>query len=129
MPPPCKGIKITDEDIQKFFEYSDKGLHKADVRQSHFSDGFNALVAGKKWRGIHMHELYEPGILEGTTPYLTLLGGFEGARKWFNPMRYTKGQLYHKPVPRPVVDFMKKELFKGKDADVIEAIYQEVIKR
>ncbi len=56
--------KLTEQDIRKFLEYSDKGLHKGSVDERVF-DGFNALVQGKRWRGIHIHELWKKGLEEG----------------------------------------------------------------
>lgn len=109
IPTNCNWQAKTDEDVVKFFEWSEKGKHKQ--RQPHGDlSYFEALRQGKKWAGIHMHELYEPGILAGAVPYFTLLGGEEG-----------------KPIPREVVDFMKKEMFKGEDAETIERCYQQII--
>ena len=44
-------------------------------------------------------------------PYYTILGGEEG----------------DEPVPRSVVDFMKRTLFKGIDAELIETVYQWIL--
>lgn len=96
-------LPVTEEDIKNFFEYSDRGLHKDLVKLSHFDDGFNILLLGKSRRGLHMG-LWEEGVLEGTFPYVTLLEG----------------------LPRAVVDFMKREMFKGIDAQLIEQIYEEL---
>ncbi len=68
-------------------------------------------MEGKRWQGIMMEE-WEKGILEGSTPYWVLLGGE-------NP---------HEILPRYVVDFMKKELFKGTNKDIIENTYRKVLK-
>jgi hypothetical protein len=57
-----------------------------------------------------MHEMYEPGVLEGTMPYYTILGGDD------------------KPAPRAVVDFIKKEMFQGHDSELIETCYQDILK-
>ena len=105
-------LKITDENLKMFFEWSERGLHKQeanDAIRKNTQTGFGALVRGKRLAGIHMHELYEPGILNGTVPYFTLLGGEDGV-----------------PIPREVVDFMKKEMFRGIDAETIEKVYQEI---
>jgi hypothetical protein len=53
--------------------------------------------------------MWEAGVLEGSTPYFTLLGGED------------------KPIPRHVVDFIKKEIFQGQDAGIIESCYQQII--
>lgn len=105
--PDClKNIEITDDDVIKFFEYSDKGMHKEDIKGNYFNDGFNVLIQGKRWRGIHIHELWEQGILDGSVPYMVLV----------------------EDMPRSVVDFMKKEMFQGRDADVIERCYKMINK-
>lgn len=95
--PRClEAIEIQDHDIKRFLEYSERGLHKEDVRMSHFRDGFNTLVQGKIWRGRHM-ELYEDGVMDGSMPYRVIC----------------------EDAPQPVLAFMRKEMFKGQDADKI----------
>lgn len=61
-------------------------------------------------------------------PYYIILGG-DGMtikRKWwqFWKSKYTHK---HKPIPREVVDFMKKEMFKGIDSEIIEMCYQNIL--
>jgi len=109
--PKLKYPTPTEEDIKNFLELSERGLHK-ELENYLKMDGFNALIQGKRWRGIHIHELWEKEILSGLIPYLTILGKE-------NP-KYI--------LPRIVVDFIKKEIFKGYDADLIEYCYQEVLK-
>lgn len=127
MPTNVKWLPKTNEDLKKFFEWSEQGKHKDRVMVGDLSY-FEALRQGKRWAGIHIHEMYEQGVLEGTMPYFTLLGGFNTTvkRKWwqFWKPKYTH---IHKPIPRQVVDFMKKEMFKGKDAEIIEKCYQAII--
>lgn len=118
-------IKITNKDVEKFFEYSDQGKHKQEV-QSMPTQGvftwFWALIQGKRWRGIHM-EQYEQGILDGSMPYFILLWGLAKKRKWW---QFWKDKWIHDPIPRSVVDFMKKEMFKWHDADLIEKVYSSL---
>ena len=109
IPKDLSKIKINSEDIAKFLENSEKGLHKSDIKQSHFKDGFNVLISAKKWRGIHMG-LWEDSILDGSIGYFTLLGG-----------ENTKEIL-----PKSVVNFMKKEMFRGKNEEIIEKIYKKI---
>lgn len=105
--PDCmKSILITDNDIKMFFENSERGLHK-DKISNRKMDGFNALIQGKSWRGIHIHELFELGVMDGTMPYVTILGKEAG----------------DEPVPCSVMEFMAKEMFKGHDAELIKNIY------
>ena len=105
---PCD-IVITGGDKKKYIEWSSNGKHKDDVKLSHFIDGFNALVAGKKRAGVTMG-MWEDGVLEGSTPYFVLLGGED-----------------NRVLPQFVVDFMKKEMFKGRDADIIQQCYEDII--
>lgn len=111
IPASIRHIPIRKTDELKYLEWSSNGKHKTDIKLSGFSDGFNALIAGKQWAGRTMHELWEAGVLEGTVPYFTLLGGED-----------------NKPIPRFIVDFMKGEMFKGTDAEIIENCYQKIIK-
>ncbi len=53
--------EITDEDRKMFLEVSEKGLHKDKVEWRKL-DGFNALIQGKRWRGIHIHEMWKPAL-------------------------------------------------------------------
>lgn len=109
IPHVLRGVSVTDSDRVMFLDNSERGLHteKVDERKH---DGFNALILGKIWRGRFM-EIYENGALDSSMPYYVILGGYEG----------------EEPMPRPVVDFMKKELFKGIDADIIEKTYQMIL--
>ena len=127
----------TDGQIQEYLDLSERGI--GEIRGK-FSN--NPLIIGKSRRGMYLTGttdetgkrklgLWEEAVLEGTIPYFTLLGGYEGTiiRKWWNPIRYIKGkfEFYHKPIPRFVVDFMKKEMFKGIDAEIIENCYQGLL--
>lgn len=102
IPTTVKWKEQSDDQIKKFFEWSERGLH----RDKEYGDDsyFNALREGKRWAGIHMG-MYEDSVLEGTIPYADLL----------------------QDIPVQVKDFMKKEMFKGKDAELIEKVYQEII--
>lgn len=127
MPQSIKWEKYTPRDIELFFEWSEQGKHK-DRKQYGDLSYFEALRQGKRWAGIHIHEMYEPSILEGSVSYFTLLGGY--AQKNKNPWWcFWKPRHYytHVPVPREVVEFMKKEMFKGKDAEQIETLYQTIL--
>ena len=53
--------------------------------------------------------MFEDGVLDGSMPYYVILGG---------------GEV---PIPRYVVDFMKKAMFKGEDIDLIEKVYQDIL--
>lgn len=90
-----------------FFDVSDKGL--LEIRCNNLKE-LNKLRWGKVWRGRHM-EMYEEGILDASMPYCVLLGRDE-----------------KEIMPRLVVDFLKREMFKGVDSEIIERVYQEIIK-
>lgn len=87
------------DEIESYFQWSEKGKGNG-----------GRLAVMKQVRGIMMGE-YEKGILMGYVPYYTLLGG------------ENKTEV----PPRLAVDFMKKELFKGIDAELIERVYQEIL--
>lgn len=112
--------KYTDEDIRAFFDYSEKG-----IKPKEETAGYKTLLQGKRWRGIHIHEMYEKGVLDGSMPYFVILGGYE----WFDRKRWWQfwKKQTHKPIPRSVVDFMKKEMFKGHDSEIIEKVYQDLM--
>lgn len=93
----------TDDEVREFLDWSERGLNKQEAKFS-----TNPIILGKSRRGLTI-EMWEQGVLEGTTPYLTLLGGEDTI------------------IPRTVVDFMKREMFKGEDADIIERAYQSLI--
>lgn len=116
----------TDEDMQRFFEWSQEGKHR-DVVQGDTSY-FEALRQGKRWAGVHMG-MFEEGVLEGSMPYMEILGSKQIVlkRKWWQLWK-PRITWEDKPVPREVVDFMKKEMFKGIDVEIIEKCYQEITK-
>ena len=97
IPRVLKDVLITDEHIKQYLAVSERGEKNA----GKFDD--NPLIQGKRSRGMHMG-MWEEGVLEGSVPYYSLL---------------------HEPgLPRHVVDFMKKEMFRGIDAEVIEKCYE-----
>lgn len=95
-----KKILISNQDIEDFLVYSERGQFKergtkSILKQLKDCDGFDALNIGKRWRGIHIH-MWEEAIND--VPYSSLV----------------------KDLPRSIIEFMKKEMFEGKDKDVIE---------
>jgi len=98
-------IVITDEDKEMFLDYSERGIEPSNT------PGVELLLQGKRWRGIHM-EMYEEDLMGGMgIGYISILGGEEG----------------DEIMPRSVVDFMKREMFKGIDATLIEECYQGIL--
>lgn len=112
-PKVLKHIPITREDEIKFLEFSEKGKHREALRSSHFDDGFNALVWSKKYAGISIHELWETGIRDNSVGYWCLLGGED-------PKEI---------LPDYVLDHVKKEMFKGKDMQIIEDVHKMVVEK
>ena len=111
IPASFRFIPITDEDRRKYLGWSERGEYKNVARSMCIkSNGFSALIWGKKCQGRHIHELWEPGVLSGNVPYWVLLGGCH----------------YKEIMPRNVVDLMKREMFKGVDAELIEKVYCDV---
>jgi hypothetical protein len=94
-------LKYTNEEAKEYFDYDVKG---GDIPKD------NPIYLAKQWRGRTIHELWEQGILDGSVPYFVLLGGED------------KKEI----PPRKVVDFIKREIFKGIDANMIEKVYQEI---
>lgn len=104
-------------------EVNESGTVLADVAFSLFSERgietpmdkiknpsrYEQLTEAKRWRGITVHEMWERGIED--VPYFCLLGGYDG----------------DEILPRHVVDFMKREMFRGQDAEMIEYVYQNIL--
>jgi hypothetical protein len=120
--------RFTDEDVKAFFDFSERGIKPQAKKNPLEYTGFDHLCEGKRWRGIHM-EMYEDGILEGSVPYFALLHETKDLRGW----RWLLAKILKKNLvsvtlmPRSVVDFMKKEMFKGIDARIIEETYQDIV--
>lgn len=127
-----KKINITDDDIIKFFEYSDKWMHKEYVKsiptQWEYS-WFWALLEWKRWRWIHI-KMYQEWVLDGSMPYYVLLGWNDKERKykcfWKLIYKFLKidRRFIHNPIPRSVVDFLKKEMFQWQSSESIENAYR-----
>jgi len=94
---------------EAFTLFSERGV-KPDFSYIENPYRYFQLLEGKRWQGIHM-QMWEDGNLDGTIPYWVLMGGED----------------LKEILPRIVVDFMKKEMFKGIDAELIEKVYQDVL--
>jgi hypothetical protein len=108
---------IPDGNIRKmisadeaFANFSERGI-KPDFSRIENPYRYFQLLEGKRWQGITVHELWEAGVLDGSVPYRVLLGGE-------NPKEI---------LPRHIVDFIKKEMFRGQDKENIEDCYQKVL--
>ncbi len=128
IPKNVKWLPKTDQDLKMFFELSQEGKHK-DIyfRPDQPYTYFLALKEGKRWAGIHW-QMYEDGVLDGSMPYFVILGGYDKClkRKWWQFWK-PKYAFIHNPPPREVVNQMKKEMFKGHDAEIIENCYQLIL--
>lgn len=123
-------------EFEAYLNHSERGIPLKVFKRGY--EDMNVYAECKKLRGRFCEKetgdnklpIYVEGLLEGTMPYFTILGGYDKAvkkpwyRRWFSKYRY---DFYHNPPPRSVVDYMKKALFKGMDADVIEKCYQSIL--
>ncbi len=100
IPKNCNWAERTDEDIKKFFEWSEQGKHKDLLSiPTYEPEGrtyFHALVHGKKRAGVNIHEIYEESFNAHD-------GSWVGYDNLFESM------------PSEVVSYIKKEIFKGED--------------
>lgn len=102
IPNQMKDIHILESDIVKFFEYSDKWMHKWEISRSDRSY-FKALIEWKRWRGIHIW-MYEEWIMDGSVPYIEILSG----------------------IPESVKNYLKKEMFQWIYSEKIDYIYNNL---
>lgn len=142
IPSILKDVEITQDDEKIFAEFSERGKHPPLIERKYLEvfgqkncfvkpdgkflwdglvinsvlfnkqkvNGWMVLMEAKSWQGIHM-QMWEDGVLDGVG-YWCLLGGEDG-----------------NIMPRNIVDFMKKEMFKGIDKDLIEDTYQKILKQ
>jgi hypothetical protein len=99
MPEQFNNILITKEDKKDFLNHSDNG-----IKPIIYTEGYKALTEAKRLRGITIHELWEKGILEGSVPYRVILEG----------------------MPKNVMEFIKREMFKGSDSELIESLWNAI---
>ncbi len=132
--PEEKYVLSDESSVRKYFEWTEQGKHKEEAdtcfhhQPSEIRDkGFDILARTKK--GILFNiEKWEEGVLEGTTPYFTLLGGYDKVveRKWYQFWK-PKYTICHTPIPRIVVEKMKGQMFGGIDAEIIESAYIKIL--
>jgi len=108
---PKENIRKMKTADQAFADFSERGI-KPDFENILNPYRYHELKEAKRQRGINVHELWEWGILDGSVLYWTLLGG----------------ENLKEVLPRNIVNFMKKEMFRGNDAETIESCYQKVLK-
>ena len=92
-----------------FAEFSERGI-KPDFSKIINPLRYKDLEQAKIREGQHI-AMYEQGILDGSVPYWTLLGGE-------NPKEIP---------PLEIMKFLSKQLFKGMDKNLIEEVYQKVL--
>lgn len=107
---PAHRIKGKDAD-EAFALFSERGI-KPDLYDLENPIRYKKLCESKRWEGIQI-QMWEDGNMDGSMPYRSLLG-------WDDPKEM---------MPRFMVNFIKKEMFKGIDAEIIEEVYQEVLKK
>lgn len=105
IPKNCDWLEKTNNDIKIFFEWSERGKHKDFMNIFTYKpEGrtyAHALFWGKKWATTHAR-MYEEHLLSD---------------HWWGYEELLK------EMPREVVDFLKKEMFKGYDAEIMEHSY------
>lgn len=89
---------------EAYFLITDQGEKDIKVTDR---DELRRLLDAKKWR-LRTMEMYQEGVVEGSTPYYTLLGFEED-----------------KPVPVCVKDFMARTMFEGIDSEIINKAWKE----
>lgn len=93
---------ISEVDWEIFFQKSEQGKDP-EIETA----GYKAINESKKWRDITLN-MWQEGIND--VCYWTLLGGED-----------------EKEIPpRAVVDFMSKDLFGGRDKDLINKLYNKI---
>lgn len=105
-------------ELEEYFAHSERGIPIKGFQRGR--KRFNVYSECKKWRGRFCEKgananepaIYAEGILDGSMPYYVILGGY----------------IDEKPMPRVVVDYLKKALFKGIDAELIEECYQNILR-
>lgn len=107
--PAIQGMKGKDAD-KAFVNYSERGI-KPELNELQNPIRYKQLCRAKRWQGIQL-QMWEDGILDGSMPYWVILGGLS----------------LKEILPRNIVDFMKKEMFRGIDNEQIEECYQEILK-
>lgn len=88
---------------EAYFQITDSGAQSVETTDK---GRLLMLLDAKKWR-LRSMDMYEQGVLEGSTPYYTLLG------------------LEDERVPLSVADFMARTMFKGRDKDLIMSVYDQ----
>jgi hypothetical protein len=102
----CNWSRITKPAIIKYFEWSTQGKHKklatkAEIPHKKYT-GFETLIWANTWRNRHIYEMYEPAV---------------------NDLGYLCAGFIDETVPRVVIDYLKKTMFRGQDKQIIERIY------
>lgn len=106
---PTQNIRKMISADDAFANFSERGI-EPDFSHVENPLRYFQLLEAKKWQGVHMR-MWEEGILDGSVPYWTILGGE-------NPKEI---------LPRNIVNFMKKEMFEGQDSELIEKCYQTIL--
>lgn len=88
---------------QAFIERNDKGVALTGRKVKNIP-ALARLMAREAWCG-RMMEVYQEGILDGSMPYIIILDG----------------------MPRFAVDYLKRNIFRSADAELIERVYQQLL--
>lgn len=72
---------------------------------------FNVYSEAKRWRGITIHELWEDSFYND---------------RWWPGLYGILIEEDGSPIPEHIKDYIKKEIFGGQDAKLIDQIYQNI---
>ena len=79
-------------------------------------NNFNIYSEAKRWRGITIHEMWEESFLK-----------MDGSWPGYYYLLQEEGELGDgKPIPEHIKDFIKREIFKGIDAESIDTTYRQI---
>ena len=117
----CK-LEIDDFlDVEKeYFDITQDGK-----KQIKTNARLEQLLDAKKWRLRNM-DMYEQGIRD--IGYFTLLGLEPDLKKIKVKGKWKWKETKPTPVPKSVIEFIAKTMFKGIDKETIKELYSEEIK-
>ena len=97
-------------EFEEYLDHSERGIP---IKGFHGekSTKFNVYQQAKRWRGVTIHELWEESFYSDFW-----WPGF------YELLKEEDGTL----IPRHIKDYIKKEIFGGQSADLIDKIYEEI---
>ena len=99
------------DEFEDYLAHSERGVELKGRRRGY--NNFNVWAQAKRWRGITVHELWEPSFFAQD-------GSWIGYR---NLLKEEDG----KPIPKHIAKYISSEIFMGKDKEKILSCYNEII--